>query len=98
MLYFALHGSYMMNEFQPPAKPSFIYVFRHSNMDYEILVEVAATYSPKIPRSIIDDMLAGRAVLSVHAEAVLTLLSQYMGKRLTVDEVDVPLLREKGDV
>jgi hypothetical protein len=100
MLDFMMHGSYVMYETPIPDKPSFALIFQQSHTDYDTLIEVAASTTPKVPESIIKDMLAGRPVMAVHAQAILNLLSIRLGRVtiLTLDTVNMPLLREKGDV
>jgi hypothetical protein len=75
-----------------PEKTPFIEVFKMSQIGLGVLVAVCATRSPRVPRSIISDMLVGNPVLRVDAKAVLLVLSECTGITWTLDNVEMALL------
>ena len=75
-------------------KQRFTDVLEQSEMVLDDLIKVATSHKPSVPPYIIKNMMAGKPVKRMYAEATLTILSQYTGRTLNLDTVEVALEQE----
>jgi hypothetical protein len=74
-----------------PAKTPFVDVFKQSQIGYTTLITTVLERT-KVTGSVVNNMIVGLPVAESDALAVLAVLSQYTGKTLTLDNVEVALL------
>ena len=74
-----------MNEQRTAVKPCFSDIFKQSELEYSILVNVARDIA-HVPQSTIDDMLNGKPVMPFDAAKVLKILYEHTGVAHTLWE------------